>query len=602
MDVGPAVGRGQIDGQTVPRAREMHFTGESYELSFAEDRPYAYLNRVGSGPIAELFALSSVNSTEGLDDTTATGQWTATGSAEETVFTLHAESSAWAEKTYRFRCRSHGLRYEISVNGCGDLTDVNYFGGFSSAWPRWGSGFFPSGMSFQAGFNPEPEIRDTASFDPAGTASIDLTGGPLPGRRHWFFNPAPFCFAFRHAGGWLGAGVETMQGENSFSEYAYTGGNSFYLTLRFDGRTRVNGRYELPSIGLTFAQTEYEALAAHVSSVQSAETKRAAPSSSPTWWQRPMFCGWGAQCARAAADNGYTVADGQLPNVHRFLATMFDASQYARQNFYEEALAHLARHRLHPGSIVIDDKWQQTYGENLADSVKWPDLRGFIQTRHAAGQHVLLWLKAWDSEGIPNAQCIRNAAGTPLAVDPTNPSYAARLRAAVRHMLSPEGYDADGFKIDFTHRIPVGPGLVLHKSLHGLELMKCLLTHIHDEAKRVKPDALIITHTPHPYLADVLDTVRLNDMLDLTRLDDPLTGPSIEDTVRRRARVARIACPEALIDTDNWPVRNRAAWRDYTRLQPTIGVPSLYFTDRIDLTQEPFEEADYALLREVWTS
>jgi hypothetical protein len=109
-----------------------------------------------------------------------------------------------------------------------------------------------------------------------------------------------------------------------------------------------------------------------------------------------------------------------------------------------------------------------------------------------------------------------------------------------------------------------------------------------------------MTHTPHPYLADVLDMIRLNDMLDLTRLDDPTAGTDIAGTLALRARVARIACPEALIDTDNWPVRNKAVWREYVRLQPSIGVPSQYFCTHIDLTQEPLEADDYQLIREVW--
>jgi hypothetical protein len=219
---------------------------------------------------------------------------------------------------------------------------------------------------------------------------------------------------------------------------------------------------------------------------------------------------------------------------------------------------------------------------------------------HRRGQHVLLWLKAWDREGVPDNECIRNAAGTPLAVDPTDPRFEARLRASVRRMLGPEGYDADGFKIDFTHRIPAGPATQLRGDTWGLELMKRYLGIIYDEAKDVKPDALIMTHTPHPYLADVTDMIRLNDMLDLTRLDDPSAGMNIGRTLALRATVARIACPDALIDTDNWPVRNRAVWRDYARLQPSIGVPSLYFASHVDLTGEPLTEPDYQLLREAW--
>jgi len=187
-----------------------------------------------------------------------------------------------------------------------------------------------------------------------------------------------------------------------------------------------------------------------------------------------------------------------------------------------------------------------------------------------------------------------------LSVDPTNPQFDRRLRASVRRMLSPDGYGADGFKIDFTHRIPNGPGLRIHGDSWGLELLRLYLSIIHDEARAIKADALIMAHTPHPYLTDVVDMIRLNDMLDLTELDDPLAGWDIARAMELRARVARAACPDTLIDTDNWPVRNKAVWREYIELQPKIGTPSLYFATHIDLTQEPLEAEDYDLIRETW--
>jgi hypothetical protein len=158
-------------------------------------------------------------------------------------------------------------------------------------------------------------------------------------------------------------------------------------------------------------------------------------------------------------------------------------------------------------------------------------------------------------------------------------------------MLSSDGYDADGFKIDFTARIPSGPGLRAHGIEWGLELMKRYLSILYSEAKQVKPDALIMSHTPHPYLADVLDMIRLNDIN---------IGQDVNRAMTHRARVARIACPEAIIDTDNWPITDKATWRRYMEIQPDLGVPSLYFATHIDFTQEPLGAEDYALIREVW--
>ncbi|MDF2814826.1 MAG: family 31 glycosyl hydrolase, alpha-glucosidase, partial [Paenibacillus sp.] len=163
----------------------------------------------------------------------------------------------------------------------------------------------------------------------------------------------------------------------------------------------------------------------------------------------------------------------------------------------------------------------------------------------------------------------------------------------VRRMLSQAdgAYNADGFKIDFSARIPSGPGIRLHGNTWGLELMKLYLFILYDEAKKVKQDALIMSHTPHPYLADVVDMIRLNDIN---------TGKPVNRAMTHRAKVAAAALPNAVIDTDNWPIANKATWREYVRLQPELGVPSLYYASHIDSTQEPLTEDDYALIRESW--
>jgi hypothetical protein len=568
------------------------FASDFYTLRFRSDRPYVTLLGPGGNEIAELFAPSGVNGSR-PDDTVGTGDWVKSELHDAVVFSLDVNSSLWPRKLVRFRCRPQWFAYEVEVDGTGSVGDVTYFGGYMSGLPRWGSGFFPSGHGFRRLFNPEPNTLDSNYLSPATGSVIDLTGAPLPGKRHWFFTPPPLCFALSSSDGWVGMGVEAQPGQNLYSEYRYHSGDGFWLSLSYDGETQVRGRTVLPGIGFHFGRGECAVLSAHTESLRRQGMAPDLHRSRPDWWHRPMFCGWGAQCARAADRWGR-----ESPTA--FLASLRHAPDFARQSEYETFLRDLSSHGLRPGSVVIDDKWQQSYGDNVVDAEKWPDLPGFIARRHREGQHVLLWLKAWDREGVPDDECIANAAGLPLAVDPTNPAFERRLRASVERMLSPSGYDADGFKIDFTHRVPVGPLLRVHDHSRGLELMQRYLGLIYSEAKRVKPDALIVTHAPHPYLAGVTDMIRLNDMLDLTRLDDPRAGTDIRRTLTHRAAIARIGCPDALIDTDNWPVRNRALWREYIRVQPEFGVPSLYFSTHIDLTGEALEEDDYQLIREAW--
>jgi hypothetical protein len=581
-------------------ADDREYVGGEYALQFAGDRPYVYLDDSQGDRIATLFVLSSIHPIDGRDETLSTGEWTVEQREGETIFSLQAHSSIWDRKTYRFICRSDRFSYDVTVEGEGRLAEACYFGGYSSAWNRFGSGFFPSGHSFARIFNPEPNAENVAYVAATGGAVIDLTGAPLPGKRHWFFTPAPFCYALDTGHGWVGMGVECAPGDNRFTEFRYHGDQGFHLSLAYEGHTRVRGTYRLPAIGWTFGESWEDVLRQHVNTLRDAGHAQLPHVDPADWWYRPIFCGWGAQCEMAARQQGYGGTDLIDPQPDAFLATMRRAADYARQDVYDGFLRSLEEHGLDPGTITIDDKWQSSYGDNHADPEKWSDLRGFIDAQHAKGRHVLLWLKAWDREGVPAEECITNAAGVPLTVDPTNPAYEARLRAAVRSMLAPDGYNADGFKIDFSHRIPTGPSMRLHGDMWGLELMRQLLWIVHDEAHRTKGDALVITHTPHPYLADVLDMVRLNDMIDLSPLDGEEMIRSIEPVLRHRARVAAIACPEAPIDTDNWPVWSKSFWREYLRLQPQFGVPSLYFATRIDLTQEVLDDNDYRLVRETW--
>lgn len=545
-----------------------------YRLTWAADRPFVYLDTAAGRRVAELFALSSVHSTHGLDDTVRIGEWRAEAGDGLITLTLDAESSVWDAKRYIFECYPDRFRYRIVVEGRGAITDARYFGGYYSGSLKWGTGFFMSGQYFLEGFNPEPTRKEVYSFPINGATTIDLTGTSLPGREDWFFTPPLFCYAFQLGESWLGIGVEAAPGENRYTAYSYEGRlDAFALALSYEGQTAVDGTYALPTLGFDFASSPYEALERHTAAlVQHGCAPAPAKRRQPEWWREPIFCGWGAQCGVARQEGGF-------------------GPDYARQHLYEGFLATLEQHGIGPGIVVLDDKWQASYGENRVDPEKWPDLRGFIDGQHALGRRVLLWLKAWDPEGLPLEACVTNAAGLPVAIDPTSAPGERALRESIGVML--RDYDADGFKIDFTARIPSGPGLRRQGDAWGLELMRCYLSILYHEAKRIKPDALVIAHTPHPYLADCVDMIRLNDIN---------MNADVNCAMQHRAQLVKIACPGVIIDTDNWPIKDRVMWRSYVQLQPAMGVPALYYVTHIDCSGEPLTDDDYRLIRETWAA
>src|SRR2546423_1922678 len=110
-----------------------------------EDRPFVHVDTSDGRQLAQLFVASGVHSLTGLDDTTLIGDWEVEKRGDESIFTLCARSSIWSRKMFHFHCTTRRFSYGITVEGSGDLAEVNYFGGYCSARPRWGSGFFLSG-------------------------------------------------------------------------------------------------------------------------------------------------------------------------------------------------------------------------------------------------------------------------------------------------------------------------------------------------------------------------------------------------------------------------------------------------------------------------
>jgi hypothetical protein len=541
---------------------------ERYLLWLPARRPYALLTDCSGTPWAELFLASSLHTRDRLDDTCAIGapgvEATSSGQRIEIV----SEGTGWIAKRTVLLCAADEVRLTVSVEGTGELTDVHLLGGYYSGDHRQGSGFHQSGADFRSLCNPEPWGSERRVLVAGESTVLDVLGTSVPGKEHWQFTPPPLCLAFTReeppaasgelpGGPWMTIGVAAHPGEYNFTALHYDAvEGAFSLRLTYEGQTRVSGRFTTPSVRLRFGAADpYAGFADHAASLRADGLAPAAtPRRRPAWWSEPIFSGWGAQCVLSARSGG-------------------DPQDYATQQRYDEFLAALARHDLHPGTIVIDDKWQLSYGGWQAVPAKWPDLRAWIDSRHAEGRRVLLWWKAWDPEGVPEDWCVCNPLGRPLAVDPTNPDYAAALRTIVDRMLGPTGYGADGIKIDFSARTPSGPGLTRHGSAWGIELLHRLLEIVYAQAKCTKPDALVMTHTPHPYFADVTDMIRLNDIN---------TRAPVVTQMEHRAKVARAACPQLLIDTDNWPMPDPASFRTYVAHQPNLGVPSLYYATHLD--------------------
>jgi hypothetical protein len=519
--------------------------------------------------LLSLSLLSAVDTTDGVDETLEVLEPTLEGD----TIVVERRSTLWERAWLELRCLDTALEVHTCVRGHGSIADVRLLGGRSliAGAPL---GAMSTGTSLCRLFSPNPEDAMDPVRDVREGAIAGVMGDGEPGRSRWLFTPAPLYFALGDdEGGWLDLALAAPVEELRFVEVALeTHARSLSLRLDYDGHTRVDGEFRAPVVIVTpHVLDPYRGLRRHrddlaVRGLAPAVEARA----QPDWWVEPIFCGWGAQ--------SYLERSGGL------------ARDYATQERYDDFLARLAEHGVRPGIVVLDDKWQATYGANEVDQAKWPDLSRWIASRHADGQRVLLWWKAWDPEGVDPELCVRTGEGVPVALDPGNAAARTFLRDMVHRLLSPQGLDADGFKVDFTARTPAGRALVHNGMSWGIALLHELLATIYAAAKDAKPDALVMTHTPHPSFADVTDMIRLNDML----------SGEIVPQMTFRADVVRAALPEVPIDTDDWRIHDKRSWREFLEVKPEIGVPSLYYSTHIDATGEELGEDDYAALRRVW--
>ena len=525
---------------------------------------------LGDRPVAALRVDSGVDTLDAVDEGTALGPPSIRQVADGVVVRWRGASRRWPYKQVELRARHDAFSYGYRVEGAGRIDRAHFFRTRSAG----------SAAHFAQLFNPEPNYWRVQYTSPGDRALITVGHDPACHGGNWFFTPAPYCFALRGDGAWLAVGVAAAAGSWTFTDLEYAG-NGFGLSLAYDGHAPVNGAWESPRLMCLVASDEYGAIERYCDALRAAglaPTHGRGPRQA--WWLEPLFCGWGEQVAHEAHRGGR-------------------AMEHARQANYERWLRSLEARGVDPGTVVIDDKWQRAYGLNDVDAAKWPDLPGFIAAQHGRGRRVLLWLKAWDPEGLPEAECIRDAGGAPVAADPGNPAYAARLAEQVWRMLREIG--ADGFKLDNTSAIPRGPGLVSAGGRWGLELQRQWLAIVSEAAHAAKPDAVLVAHTANPYVADLVDVLRLNDLAGYT---DP--EQSIVPDMRHRARVARAASPYWALDSDNSPCRSRGQLRDYARAQGSgeFGIPALYYAERLadGSRVEMLDDADYATIREAWAA
>ncbi|MBO4210211.1 hypothetical protein [Micromonospora echinofusca] len=593
-------------------------TTAGYQLRLQGGQPVAVLAAPDGRIWSRLSLLASLDHTDLTDESFDIGEPRFSPgrcNGEDVIeIEVSCRSTAWSAKSVLLRCFDDRIETVVRVRGTGTLGEVRLLGG-RAFLPSGACGTFRSSTGFASVFNPTPTEPVQVVRPASAGAALGIVGDASAGRLHGIFSPPPLCLAFgresaAHAthvpdGDWLSVGVLAAVDDLRFTELRYDPlDDGFLLVLDYDGHTTVDDRFTSPTLVLRPVTDPWRALERYREDLVRRGFAPARPAATPAaWWTEPVFCGWGAQCAAARVPGQPSARPGHLaePGPIGGPEVLPGAADLSCQDRYDGWLGRLAAHGVVPGTVVVDDRWQLAYGTGEPDPQRWPDLRGWIAGRHAAGQRVLLWWKAWDPGGLPVPECVTDPAGTPVAADPGSPAYLDHLTGLVARLLGPDGLDADGFKIDFTQRAPAGRGLrrpgATPDAPWGIAALHRMLATLYRAAKAAKPDALVVTHTPHPGFGDVCDMIRLNDILDR----DPrgVVVPAVDQLAFRRS-VVGASLPDHLVDTDQWPIADLTQWRPYVVMQSRLGVPALYYAERLDSSGEELTGQDLALVASTW--
>ena len=474
-------------------------------------------------------------------------------------FVFTSKSSLWEKKTVVLECDEEGFTLTPTGYGRGAAGKAAYF---STARVErdadWNEKLIEIGSEYEfcEYFVPYPADHPHKDASESFRSFYEL------------MVPPPYVFPCRMEAvenARFGFGLVAKPGEYNFIHFDYDSTHvghkhiGFYLSTDFEGHTKVDGSFTLPSIRVFFGGDDLGVIRAwaeyHFTSGLCARPKL---TKAPRWWYGPIVCGWNEQ-------------DALLPE---------DVAQkdMATEEVYTKIAGMIEEYGVRPTMLIIDDKWQRAYGDCLPDPEKWRDMRAFTDEMHRRGIHTLLWFKMWGGEGLP-ADEVMDGAGMPYKTvtldyapyaDPTNEKYRAHLREILHTLLSsdPGCMNCDGFKLDYSLMMPYGKRAKSASGKYGAELTHELHKLIYETAKEIKPDALINASPAHPYYAEYCDMARLHDYGWGRRNES--------EEMERRAEIFRATLGDVLIDCDSANYGEREDAMRYYRAQPKIGVPDIY--------------------------
>jgi len=391
-----------------------------------------------------------------------------------------------------------------------------------------------------------------------------------------YFSPPPLHFSVGNRNGYVCFGLLDVPNSVKYNLTSDLG----ILAEIPNGHivTKKGETYKAPRLMLAFHDEEWESITLYrnkliekgIISVDDSDV-----TSFPKWWKNPFIVTYGDQMMELQY-NWYDDTDWGCDAFTEEWMEMWLERAENKLGFSEF-------------TIIIDAFWQHKYSsEGIPNSVRFPNLRKFIDKCHAHGHKVMLWQAPYVDNTANGFETLSQKHGvitkdryispiieeeTVFHIDFTADNISDYL-SDVAHQLFGNGegeLDCDGLKLDFLMQISnpqqkQTPYLNPDNGIGAREVFR-FYEIFNREAKKVKPDVLLNGSTCDPRIQKYCHMNRLHDI------------QKVYEERELRARVSTMACPDMLVDSDGAIMLTD--WVPATYISAVIySTPSLYYINK----------------------
>ncbi len=396
-----------------------------------------------------------------------------------------------------------------------------------------------------------------------------------------YFYPTMLNFTVGNAQGWAAFGLLDLP-----DSYQYKLLDDGAILTESCGGNKVipaGQAYKMPGMLITFPENDWDCIPLFRRKLMEYglyQPQKKPLSQQPAWWRDPLVCTYGDELSTLL------LPDARM-NDPRFNADWVRMLVDTAEQKW--GIKHM--------NIVLDAFWQLHFAlDPQVDEARFGNMRDFVDEMHARGHHVIAWVTPI-FDNVQNGFVTRSQKldvlsnnymeplGIPgsYSIDMTSDNIEEYYRQVCQVLFgNGEGqYNLDGVKMDYIglFRDPAKTGSYRHPERGlGIREIKIFYETFYKAAKAAKADALVNCSVTEP---------RFEHLIDQNRMHDTHAG-NIEKEFR--ARLATLACPDLLIDSDGALMLTDWAKQHYI-CAAIYSIPSNYYT--LTYHDRPLDERDY---------